>query len=149
MAQDGALIVLDGQKLGTDASALTSINPNDIEDIRILVDPSEIVMYTGLNSVGIIEIKSKHGGSSAKTEETTDTVVKDGALKSFTPEAIGEKKYDLKTTLQWIPGLLTDGNGEAIVSFKTGAIKSSFTLEIAGFTDQRRWIQAQTEIRIK
>ena len=48
IAQDGALVVVDGTKLGTDASLISSINPNDVEDIQILLNPEEISKYTAL-----------------------------------------------------------------------------------------------------
>ena len=148
LAQDGALIVLDGQRLGTNVSQLSMVNPQDVEDIRILLDPVEMGIYTGLNSVGVIEIKTKHGiieGNKSKEELETPT----GNDKIFTPEAIGDVRYNLKTTLQWIPTLFTDEKGEAVIPFETGGIKSTFILEIAGISNQRQWIGAQTEIKVE
>ena len=59
--QDGALIVLDGQKMGTSASVLGSISPYDVESIEISTKPIDIQQYTGLNSVGLIDITTKKG----------------------------------------------------------------------------------------
>ena len=148
-AQDGALIVIDGQKIGTDAAQLSIINPQDIDDIQILLDPVEMSRYTALNSVGIIEITTKRGGNN--DNKATDVPVQkmESSTKQFIPEAIGNGKYDLKTTLQWIPVLFTDENGEATITFKTGNIKSTFVLEIAGFTDNGQWVGGKTEIRVK
>ena len=149
LAQDGALIVIDGQRVGTDASQLSIVNPQDVEDIRILLDPVEMGMYTSLNSVGVIEIKTKHGMSNeSKSNEVADNT-NNNAVKLFTPEAIGEAKYDLKTTLQWFPVLYTDENGEAIIPFKTGGIKSTFILEITGISSHRQWIRATSEIKVE
>ena len=149
LAQDGALIVLDGQRMGTDASQLSIINPQDVEDIKILLDPVEMSMYSSLNSVGVIEIKTKRGTSHEnKPNEVTENP-KDNAVKLFTPETIGDGKYDLKTTLQWIPVLYTDENGEATIPFKTGGIKSTFILEITGISNQRQWISAKAEIKVE
>ncbi len=148
-AQDGALIVVDGQKIGTDASQLSMLNPQDIEDIQILLNPVDMARYTGLNSVGIIEIKTKKGGEDLnKTTEAQD-ILKENAAKLFVPKAIGNDKYDLKTTLLWIPVIYTDENGEATISFKTGNIKSSFVLEIAGFTENGLWIGKQAEFKVE
>ena len=148
-AQDGALIVIDGIKMGTDASALTSINPQDVEDIQIMLNPVDISRYTSLNSIGVIEITTKRGGK--RDHEPTEIVDSRNANepKRFSPEVIGNEKYNLKTTLQWIPVLFTDENGEATIPFKTGGIKSTFVLEVAGFTDQGHWICNQTEIRVE
>ncbi|MEI6141867.1 MAG: hypothetical protein WCP85_21530 [Mariniphaga sp.] len=148
-AQDGALIVVDGNKLGTDASALTTVNPNDVEDIQILLNPVDMSNYTALNSVGVIVIKTKRGLPPTSGNEGQTANPEDVTLKQFAPKAIGYEKYNLKTTLQWIPVLFTNENGEAKIPFKTGNVKSTFVLEIGGYTDQGRWIGNQTEIKVE
>jgi len=148
--QDGAMIVIDNQKMGTDASILLSVNTHDIDDIEIFTNPVDMSRYTSLNSVGVIVITTKRGGSGKETveaEEMEDSQ-KESLQKQFKPEFIGNEKYDLKTTLQWIPVLFTDENGEAVIPFKAGGVKSTFILEIAGFTDQGLWIGNQTEIKV-
>jgi len=149
LAQDGALIVLDGQKLGTDASILSNINPQDVDDINILLNPLDISRYTGFNSVGIIEIKTKQGGYDDNKAIEMEEKKAQTSLKHFTPKVIGSEKYNLITTLQWIPVLFTNDKGEATISFRTGGVKSTFVFQIAGFTDQGRWIGGQTEIRVE
>jgi hypothetical protein len=146
IAQDGALIVIDGIKMGTDPSILSSFSVQDVEDIQIFVNPIDMSRYTALNSVGVIEIKTKRGKNTSSLSEDPN---KGNDASLFKPEAIGNDKYDLKTTLQWIPVLFTDVNGEATIPFKTGGIKSTFVIEIAGFTDQGQWIGNQSEIRVE
>ncbi len=149
IAQDGALIVIDGVKIGTDVSVLSSINPLDVDDIQILLNPVEMSRYTSLNSIGIIEITTKRGKSKGNEPSEIADNKDPNASKLFSPVAIGGGKYDLKTTLQWIPVLFTDENGEATIPFKTGGIKSTFILEIVGFTDQGQWIGNQAEIKVE
>jgi hypothetical protein len=100
LAQDGALIIIDGISRGTDATMLNSLNPRDIERINISTNPSDIQRYTGLNSVGIIEIETKRGGE--MSEEAHKMVSDDQQFES--PDY--EKKKDSKTvdwrsTLYW------------------------------------------------
>jgi hypothetical protein len=149
IAQDGALIVIDGQRMGSDAAALNMINPQDVDDIRILLDPVEMGVYSGLNSIGVIEIKTKHGGDEGSKTAEMKTPEKESAPKQFVPEPIGDSKYDLKTTLQWIPVLYTNEKGEAIIPFRAGGIKSSFVIEVAGFTDTRQWIGSQADLKVE
>jgi hypothetical protein len=59
--QDGALIVIDGIKLGTDAGILNSIPVTEIEKVNVYTDPSDIQRFTGLNNAGIVEIITKKG----------------------------------------------------------------------------------------
>jgi len=146
--QDGAMIVIDEQKMGSDPSILSAINTHDVEDIQIYVDPVDMSRYTSLNSVGVIVITTKSGISNSETASGPD-IQKENLQKQFTPGVIGNEKYDLKTTLQWIPVLSTNENGEAAIPFKAGGIKSTFVLEVAGFTDQGQWTGNQTEIKVE
>ena len=146
--QDGALIVIDNQKMGSDASILTSVNIHDVEDIEVYVNPVDMSRYTSLNSVGVIVISTKRGRSNSETTEVEDSST-ESLQKQFKPGFIGYEKYDLKTTLQWIPVLFTNENGEAVIPFKAGGIKSTFVLEVAGFSDQGQWLGNQTEIRVE
>ncbi len=70
-AQDGALIVIDGQKVGTSSSILQAINPNDVASVNVSTSPVDIQRHTGLNSVGVIEIETKRG--TIDQEATTPT----------------------------------------------------------------------------
>ena len=149
LAQDGALIVIDGIRMGTEASQLSMINPLDIEDIRILLDPVEMGQYSALNSVGVIEITTKRGNTRDLIPEEVNPKPADKTAKVFSPEPIGDGKYNLKTTLQWMPVLYTNENGEATIPFKMGSIKSTFILEITGFSNHRQWIGRETEIRVE
>jgi len=146
--QDGALIVIDNQKMGTDASILASVNIHDVEDMEVYVNPVDMSRYTSLNSVGVIVITTKRGSSNNENVVADDST-NERLQKQFKPDFIGNEKYDLKTTLQWIPVLFTDEKGEAVIPFKAGGIKSTFVLEIAGFTDQGQWIGNQTEIKVE
>ena len=147
--QDGALIVVDEQKMGSDASLLSQMDPKIVDDIKVLLDPSEISRYTGFNSVGVIVITTKRGGPTVKDVPAEDASQKDKSNGLFTPHPIGNKKYNLLTTLQWIPNLLTDDNGEATIRFTTGNIKSIFILKIAGFTDRGEWFEKEAEIPVR
>ena len=101
-----------------------------------------------MNSVGIIEITTKHGSVTKESPKAAGSRIL-SPQRLFKPFAIGNDKYDLKTTLLWIPVLFTDENGEVTIPFRTGGIKSSFVLEIAGFTDQGQWIGNHTEIKVE
>lgn len=55
-AQQGALIIIDGVKMGTNIEVLKSVSPSEIKDVFISTDPVDIQKHTALNSQGIIEI---------------------------------------------------------------------------------------------
>jgi len=118
MAQDGALIVIDGQKMGTSASAINNISPYDVESIQISTNPVEISRYTGLNSVGLIEIRTRRGESA---KESPDKEEADS--KEF-------RSAQRQTTLCWSPGLLLNDQGEVRVQVPATEIKGDFRVEV-------------------
>ncbi len=99
LAQDGALIVMDGIQRGTSASVLQSINPWDVDEIKVSTNPMDIQRYTGLNSVGLIEITLKKGEG---MEEFADEKLPDD-LDFETAQENETKKggEDHRSTLMW------------------------------------------------
>lgn len=95
--QDGALIIVDGIKMGTDPSILNSIPVPDIARITASTNVMDIQRYSGLNNVGIIEIFMKKNKDFIKNEETADLA------KS--------------STLFWGPAIMTDSSGKASATF--------------------------------
>jgi len=59
--QQGALIIIDGVRVGTDIGVLETVSTSDIENINISTNVVDIHAYTGLNSQGIIEITTLTG----------------------------------------------------------------------------------------
>lgn len=130
--QGGALIVLDGQQMGTDVSALSSISPVEVDHINVSTNPMDIQRYTGLNSVGIIEIFQKR--AVVKVEESnsepTEKYDRGYRVPTIFPMAPGNSKHDNRTTLVWIPELMTNQNGQAEVVVKAGAIATDFVIKV-------------------
>ncbi len=148
-AQDGALIVVDGQKQGSDPSLLANISPKDVADVKILLDPIDMSRYTSLNSVGIIEITMKRGEDIAKEIASKDNGAEAKMNKDFVATPIGNEKFKLITTPLWSPNVVTDEQGEATVKFSLGRIKSGFRLTATGFTDQGEWVETTELIEVK
>jgi len=65
----GALIVVDGVKIGHDSQILENINPNDVEDIQIYLSVSDIQMFGSFAADGVIEITTKQGKESEAISE--------------------------------------------------------------------------------
>jgi hypothetical protein len=112
--QDGALIVIDGVKLGTDAEILNNISVTDIAKINIYTNPSEIQRYTGLNNVGVIEVLMKKGENVNNNEE--------------------QLKQDITSTVFWAPDIITDSSGKATVSFTNTNKSSEVIVSVEGMT---------------
>jgi hypothetical protein len=139
MAQSGALIVIDGQKMGTQIDVLQSMNPHDIDKISISLDPMDIQKYTGLNNVGVIEIETKRGVTVVDTPVSTppkENLVSEGyriPRDFLSGEALrGQQGRDLRTTLYWNPSIRTGSAGRFSFTIPTSELVSDFVISAEG-----------------
>jgi hypothetical protein len=95
---DGALIIVDGVKMGTEATILDNIPVPDIARITVSTNIMDIQRYSAMNNVGIIEIFMKNTSSYVKNK------VAENKVSSY--------------TLFWGPEIITDSFGKASVSFR-------------------------------
>ncbi|MCX6253907.1 MAG: hypothetical protein NTV31_05450 [Bacteroidia bacterium] len=109
---DGALIIVDGIKMGTDAELLNSIPVPDIARITASTNTLDIQRYTAMNSVGIIEIFMKKNNDFVKNEET-GTKIKN-------------------STLFWGPDIITDSSGKASISFFNNNKSTEVLISVEG-----------------
>lgn len=140
MAQGGALIVLDGQKLGTDVSYISNISPMEVDHINVSTNPMDIQRYTGLNSVGVIEIFRKNAKSvEPKTKEEIQNKY-DGKYRipNIFPNETSSSKNNINTTLLWISDQKVDETGLFEFSVSSGKVISDFVIEVQGITPEGR-----------
>jgi hypothetical protein len=147
-AQDGALIVVDGQKMGTSASVLNSFSPLDVESINISTNPVDIQRYTGLNSVGLIEITTKRGEQVAAIAGPTETIRENGYR---VPRDFWLKKSEnpgqQPTTLFWEPSV-TVKNGTWEFEAATNQATGKFLLRVDAIDDEGRIIHAEETLEV-
>jgi hypothetical protein len=155
-AQSGALIVIDGVKMGTMADLLSNVAPYDVDEIHISTDPMDIQKYTGLNNVGVIEITTKKGTMVSSAPEKSgpkEELYKDGLRipRNFlTADALaGQKGGDLRTTLYWNPDLEIGPSGTTTFSIPLSEIKSGFVITAEGFTTSGKIIQARQGFSVR
>ncbi|GET30486.1 hypothetical protein SD074_26880 [Prolixibacter sp. SD074] len=148
--QGGALIVIDGQQLGTSASTLSAIPPMSVEDIHVSTKLSDMAKYTGLNSVGVIEITTKKG-KRIGPEKDKGPEYDNGfrVSRKFSPQPIGKSKYNLETTLLWAPVVFTNEKGEAHLNFKTSNLKSTYNVHIEGITLDGTWFSKDGQLKVE
>lgn len=138
--QSGALIVLDGQKMGTQADILNTINPQDVETINISLDPMDIQKYTGFNNVGVIEIVTRKGVETLGADAPgplQEVLYQDGfripRVFLSTESLQGKSGKDMRTTLFWNPELRTDRSGKGTFSVPVSQIRSGFKIFVEGY----------------
>ena len=111
--QEGALIVIDGVKMGTDIGVLTNLSVPDIAHISVSTNVMDIQKYSAMNNVGVIEITLKKNKSFENKEETTDSN--------------GQ-------TLFWGPDIITDNTGKVTLNFSVNNKSESLLISVVGIT---------------
>lgn len=111
---NGALIVVDGIKMGTDPSILSTIPVEDIAHIAVLTNVMDIQRYSGLNAVGVIEITMKKSSEYLKNEES-------GQMTK-------------SSTLLWGPDIMTDKSGNASAEFYTNRNSGKVRITVEGIS---------------
>jgi hypothetical protein len=109
---DGALIVVDGIKMGTDASVLSTIPVPDIAKITASTQVMDIQKYSAMNSVGVIEITTKKSPEFLKNEANASKA------KS--------------STLYWGPDIMTDNTGKASINFSKNDKSAEVLISVDG-----------------
>jgi hypothetical protein len=112
--QDGAIIVIDGIKSGTDSKILNNISVADIAKITASTNVMDVQRYTGFNNVGVIEIFTKKGENKTVPEEKP-IIIKSSALF-------------------WDPDLTTNTSGKTTISFVSSK-SSAVIISVAGITE--------------
>lgn len=130
--QGGALIVLDGQQMGTDISAISNISPMEVDHINVSTNPMDIQRYTGLNSVGVIEIfqKKAKAPEAIATKETKRKYEGNYRVASTFETTPPPLKRDNRTTLLWIPDQKVSAGGEFEFKITAGRVISDFLIEV-------------------
>lgn len=140
-AQQGALIVIDGHAMGQNATVLNSINPTDVESIVVSTQPGDIQRYTGMNSVGLIEVNLKGNttGSLIEEKDSRDELVKgaQGHYLSGYPNYALESdsrsvKIDFRKTLFWEPEMKPAEDGKVTFEFYTSDLSGMYVITIQG-----------------
>jgi hypothetical protein len=126
--QSGALIVIDGQKMGTDIDALSILSPADVKSINVSTNPMDIQKYTGLNSVGVIEIWTRSKLPDNKTTETED-------------EGLNGKSQ--QTTLLWLPGIKSDGP-MVYLKFMPNLLYTDFIIQVDAVSENGQEVSNST-----
>jgi hypothetical protein len=123
-AQDGALIVVDDIKLGTDCGVLETVAIPSIDNIVVSTNSMDILRYTGLNSVGVIMITTKKG----KFKEPKTAQIK-------LPQ--DEKITDKSIVCFWNASIKTDDNGNALLNLPS-LTPGNYTITITGLNEKKQ-----------
>jgi len=133
------VVILDG--LITQQSVLTTLVPNDIYSIEVLLKPYLLTVYGTAASGGAIVITTKRGGDA----NYAPTAAPGSAFYTFNglyrPRVFYSPKYeatapvipsDTRTTIFWEPELITDKNGKASFEFYNADEPGTYRVVLEG-----------------
>jgi len=112
----GALIVVDGVKMGHDYQVLEQVNPYDVEDIQVYLSVVDIQMFGSFAADGVIEITTKQGKES---EDISKLEIKRRAMENSL----------------WFPTIRVDETGEFSFNYSNPDTKLSIMGIIEGISD--------------
>jgi hypothetical protein len=135
--QQGAAIAIDGVYMGTDPTVLKTIMRVDVDKVYVSTNPNDISRYTGLNSIGIIEVYTKGAVSAKKMQsETNDQILAERVFQN--PEEPGsaneKQKSALPKTFFWKPEIQTDAAGKATITYFNGEIPGEVVVTVEGIS---------------
>ncbi len=138
LAQQGALIVIDGVQKGTDISILNTLSPADVGDANIYTDPSEIMRYTAFNTMGVIEIRTKRGTDPVdfvplvthSYQISGYTSPKD--FTAYSKNLASSRSTDSRSTLLWEPDIRLRNDGKGSFQFQTTFEKGFYQVTVQG-----------------
>jgi hypothetical protein len=150
--QQGAAIAIDGVYRGTDPTVLKTIMRVDIDKVYVSTNPNDIARYTGLNSIGIIEVYTKAASSAKKMlSETNDQVLTERVFQN--PEdpgsgTNGKQKSILPKTFFWRPEVLTDAAGKATITYFNGGIPGEVVVTVEGISTSGQAVSGSVVYRV-
>ena len=113
--QEGALIIIDGIKMGTDVNILSTLPVPDIAKVSASTNTLDVQKYSSLNTAGIVEIYMK----------------KNAAYNDKTGSAFKAKT----SNIFWASDITTDNSGKTSVSFINNNKTTEVTVTVDGITE--------------
>ena len=122
--QQGALIVVDGQRMGTSINVLENMNPAEVASIKVSTNFADIQQYSGVNSVGVIEIKT-HGTNSDSFQQKNEN---EEQQQSFKLTDVDHNIAKYQTTLLWNPDIDFLNKESIEIKVPLSQIQSNFSV---------------------
>ena len=146
-ANKSPLIVLDGAPYKDD---LSSINPKDVAEMRILKDANATSMYGARGANGVIIITTKNGKLGSKQQRSAVGRSFQKIKKLFRNPKTGKVTSQIEVPQQPIPQAKTEVDNEVYETFEENKFDdpakdplSTFSIDVdnASYTNIRRFIQ--------
>jgi len=139
-------VIVDG--VYVDGDFLQNFSPQDVASVEVLRSIGNTAIYGGRGSGGVLIINTKRGGD---YNYSAANVYSPGII-TYTPKGyytarqFYAPKYDdpktnmavadLRTTIHWVPSIVTDSNGNASFEFFNAGTKGTYRVVVEGINDE-------------
>ena len=139
-------IILDGVYVESDF--LANIAPMDVASVEVLRTIGNTAIYGSRGSGGVLLINTKRGGD---YNYSAANIYSPGII-TYTPKGFYAArqfyapKYDdpktnvaiadLRTTIHWVPNIITDSNGNASFEYFNAGTKGTYRVVVEGLNDE-------------
>jgi hypothetical protein len=150
--QQGAAIAINGVYMGTDPTVLKTIVRIDVDKVYVSTNPNDISRYTGLNTIGIIEVYTKAATNAKKMQSgANDQALTERVFRN--PEDPGsaadsKQKSTVPKTFFWNPDIRTDEEGKASITFFNGEIPGEVVVTVEGISDSGQAVSGSAVYRV-
>jgi len=150
-------VVLDGMYI--EADMLATVNAMDVQSIEVLRNANYTTIYGSYGAGGLIIITSKTGRDARRSG------VQPRGLLSIQPKGISISKefykpiyevdsqkqfeIDLRNTIHWEPGIVTNDQGEASFFFYASDEAGTYRMTIEGIDYDGRLIQKVVDFQVE
>ncbi|TWR31512.1 hypothetical protein FPZ43_03295 [Mucilaginibacter pallidiroseus] len=138
------LVRLNG--MAVDQSVILDLQPSVVEGVEIFLPGPATAIYGNEGYWGVIEITTKKGGVKNYSRSTNiNSIVVDGNVPDkefyspvYETKSIKSNNPDLRSTIYWNPGVNSDAEGKAKVSFYTADEPGTYRVTIEGLDAEGR-----------
>ncbi|TAE31737.1 MAG: hypothetical protein EAZ91_06375 [Cytophagales bacterium] len=135
----GMAVMIDGVLTSSQSDALSTINPNDVEAIDIIVNPGTAGALSGFTGGCAMNILTRRGPDPKKPLQSAYVTLQGYvvAREFYSPNYATTDppaRPDRRATLYWNPSVQTDSNGEATVRFYNTDERTTIRIIAEGIT---------------
>ncbi len=150
-------IILDGMYV--EADMLGTIVPQDVQSVEVLRNVNYTTIYGSNGANGLIIITSKTGRDASRGNSKPKgllsiqpkgiSILREFFKPAYEAESTNQFDMDLRTTIHWEPGIVTDENGKASFNFYTSDETGTYRITIEGIDFEGRLIRKLIDFEVK
>jgi hypothetical protein len=138
MATGNPLYVIDGV-ITDDTDYFMALKPAEVASIKVVHSKDKLKTFGAVGKEGVILVDTKIPDNHLNVPRSKNSFRVNGLsepvqVNAFNPATWQSRVPDLRTNLLWAPEIVTDENGEALITFYTSDVSGEFQIQTQGVT---------------